>query len=72
MLQFLEEEYGITPDTIAAAGGTVSYLADAETSQALGDQQVDVAVIFGVCPKPNVKSLKIPPDWKCFPLTKRR
>jgi TRAP-type uncharacterized transport system substrate-binding protein len=61
MYNFLEEEYGITQDTIKASGGTISYLADGETSQGLGDGQVDVAVIFGVWPKPNVQELEITP-----------
>jgi TRAP transporter TAXI family solute receptor len=61
MYNFLDEEYGITADTIKSSGGTVSYLADGETSQALGDGAVDVAIIFGVWPKPNVQELEINP-----------
>jgi TRAP transporter TAXI family solute receptor len=61
MLDFLKAEYDITPDSIQAAGGTVSYLMDSETSQALADGQVDVAVVFGPYPKPNIQELELTP-----------
>lgn len=68
ILPFLEEEYGFTPDTIAAAGGSVSYLSDSEVTTALQDGQVDIALAFGVYPKPNIQELENTPGIKLVPL----
>jgi TRAP transporter TAXI family solute receptor len=43
-LRLMEEEYGITPESIEKNGGTVNYMAQAEAAAALQDNQVDVFV----------------------------
>ncbi len=68
MLPFLEEEYGFTPETIAANGGSVSYLSDSEVTTALQDGQVDIALAFGVYPKPNIQELENTPGIKLISL----
>lgn len=61
ILNFLDEEYGITPESIVANGGAVSYLAESEIASALSDGQVDAITLFGVCPKPNIAELEQTP-----------
>ena len=68
ILPFLEEEYGFTPESIVANGGSVSYLSDSEVTTALQDGQVDIALAFGVYPKPNIQELENTPGIRLISL----
>ena len=57
-IPFLEEEYGISLDSIVAKGGAVSYLSDSEASSGLSDGQIDVFVMMGVWPKATVQEVE--------------
>lgn len=49
-MQLLEEEYGITEESITRAGGTISYLGQAEAGDALRDGQIDIWIGLGPYP----------------------
>ena len=68
VLPFLEHAYGITPDRVSANGGSISYLSDSEVTTALQDGQVDIALAFGIYPKPNIQELENTPGIKLVPL----
>ncbi|MCM0707771.1 TAXI family TRAP transporter solute-binding subunit [Faecalicatena sp. BF-R-105] len=68
IIPYLEEEYGITPESIAANGGSVSYLSDSEVTTALQDGQVDIALAFGIYPKPNIQEIENTPGIRLIPL----
>lgn len=72
VLPFLEYAYGITPESIAANGGSVSYLSDSEVTTALQDGQVDIALAFGVYPKPNIQELENTPGIKLISLDEKK
>lgn len=58
IIPFLEEEYGISLDSVVANGGSVSYISDSEAPAALLDGQIDVFVLMGVWPKPTVQEVE--------------
>lgn len=58
IIPFLEEEYGISLDSVVANGGSVSYISDSEAPAALMDGQIDVFVLMGVWPKPTVQEVE--------------
>lgn len=68
LLAYLDQMYGITPDSIVANGGSVSYLSDGEVAAALQDGQVDIAFLLGVYPKPNIMEIEKTPGIKLVPL----
>ncbi len=57
-IPFLEEEYGVSLDSITAKGGAISYLSDSEASAGLLDGQIDVFVMMGVWPKATVQEVE--------------
>jgi len=58
IVPFLEEEYGISLDSIVANGGAISYISDSEAPAALLDGQIDVFILMGVWPKPTVQEVE--------------
>ncbi|WP_434311622.1 TAXI family TRAP transporter solute-binding subunit [Hominifimenecus sp. rT4P-3] len=60
-LSVLEEEYGITEESIQNAGGTVNYLAYSEAGDALKDGQIDVWVGLGPYPIYGIAEVALNP-----------
>ena len=60
-LALLEEEYGITEESVAKAGGTISYLAYAEGGDALKDGDVDIWITQGPYPASWLQEIDLNP-----------
>ena len=67
-LSVLEEEYGITEESITQAGGTVNYLAYSEASDALKDGQIDVWVGLGPYPIYGISEAALNPGIRLIQL----
>ena len=61
IFEILETEYGITPDSIVANGGLVTYLPDVDAIAAVQDEQVEVIVMNGTWPKVGYEELALRP-----------
>jgi TRAP transporter TAXI family solute receptor len=66
--QFMEEEYKITPDTIVANGGSVSYLSEGEAPGTLADKQVDITTTFGTYPRTQLQQIENNPGLRLIDL----
>jgi TRAP transporter TAXI family solute receptor len=64
LLDYLDVMYGITPDTIVANGGSVSYMSDSEMSSALADGIIDVGFALGTYPKTSLQELENNPGLR--------
>lgn len=68
VFDYLKVVYGITLDSIMAAGGSVSYMSDSDMSAALADGIVDVGFGLGTYPKTSIQELENSPGIRLIPL----
>lgn len=61
VLDYLNKTYGITLDSITAAGGSVSYMSDSEMSSALSDGIIDIGFALGTYPKSSLQEIENTP-----------
>lgn len=61
ILDYLKQIYGITPDTITAKGGSISYMSDSEMSSALSDGIIDIGFALGTYPKSSIQEIENSP-----------
>lgn len=61
---YLNVMYGITQESIVAAGGSVSYMSDSEMTSALQDGIIDVGFALGTYPKTSMQELENNPGLR--------
>ena len=64
VLDYLKTMYDITPDTIMANGGSVSYMSDSEMASAISDGIIDVGFALGTYPKSSLQELENSPGLR--------
>ncbi len=68
ILDYLEVVYGITPASITAAGGAISFMSDSDMSAALADGIVDIGFGLGTYPKTSLQELENSPGIRLISL----
>lgn len=61
---YLKVMYDITPESIVANGGSVSYMSDSEMSSAMADGTIDVGFALGTYPKTSLQELENSPGLR--------
>lgn len=61
---YLKVMYDITPESIVANGGSVSYMSDSEMSSAMADGTIDVGFALGTYPKTSPQELENSPGLR--------
>ncbi|MCI8961244.1 MAG: TAXI family TRAP transporter solute-binding subunit [Lachnospiraceae bacterium] len=61
---YLEAMYQITPESIVANGGSISYMSDSEMSAAMADGTIDVGFALGTYPKTSLQELENSPGLR--------
>ncbi|MGE4283786.1 MAG: TAXI family TRAP transporter solute-binding subunit [Clostridia bacterium] len=67
VLDYLKTIYNVTPETIAANGGTVSYMSDGDMSSALSDGIIDIGFGLGTYPKSSIQEIENSPGVRLIP-----
>jgi TRAP transporter TAXI family solute receptor len=67
VLDYLKTMYGVTPDTIAANGGSVSFMSDADMSAAISDGIIDIGFALGTYPKTSIQEIETSPGIRLVP-----
>ncbi len=68
IIDYLKTIYNITPDSIMAAGGSISYMSDSDMSAALADGIVDIGFGLGTYPKTSIQELENSPGIRLVSL----
>ena len=61
---YLKVMYDITPESIVANGGSISYMSDSEMSSAMADGTIDVGFALGTYPKTSLQELENSPGLR--------
>ena len=61
---YLKVMYDITPESIVANGGSVSYMSDSEMSSAMADGTIDIGFALGTYPKTSLQELENSPGLR--------
>ena len=61
---YLKTMYGVTPESITANGGSVSYMSDSEMTSAISDGIVDVGMCIGPYPKTSIQEIENSPGLR--------
>ena len=72
MTAFMEKEYGITRETLAANGGIGMNPTNSEVTQMLQDGQLDLAFMMGTYPNSTLKELEFSPGIKLISLDENK
>jgi TRAP transporter TAXI family solute receptor len=66
-MDFLNRTYGITPESIMAAGGTVGYMSDSDVSSAIADGIIDIGFQLSAYPKATIQEIENTPGIRLIP-----
>lgn len=67
VLDYLKQAHGITPETIMANGGTISYMSDADVSSAIADGIIDIGFQLSAFPKATIQEIENTPGIRMIP-----